>query len=201
MTALHKLAAAIDAYLASLAGPGIAETRARLLATQQGPLQTVEADSANPCLSYLSTALTLLRGDGQGALADAVAEAAPLLTWVTYDRYPQADIGAFATQHAFASLAGEGAPFAADDFDLGLFLIAPGVFYRDHQHAAPELYVPLTGPHGWRFEVGAAFVSKPAHEPVWNPPWQVHATQVGDMPFLCLFSWLRDVQQPARICF
>ncbi len=39
---------------------------------------------------------------------------------------------------------------------MGLFVIAPHVLYRDHAHAAPELYLPLTGPHGWRFAPGPA---------------------------------------------
>ena len=40
----------------------------------------------------------------------------------------------FADGHAFASIAGRDALFAAEDFELGLFLIAPHVLYRDHCH-------------------------------------------------------------------
>ena len=95
-------------------------------------------------------------------------------------------------------LGGEG-PFAAHDFDLGLFLIAPDVLYRDHRHAAPELYAPLTGPHGWRFGTGRPLIVKPAHQPVWNPPNQPHLTKVGRVPFLCLFVWTKDVNKPADV--
>ncbi|MDZ7908534.1 MAG: dimethylsulfonioproprionate lyase family protein [Gemmobacter sp.] len=106
---------------------------------------------------------------------------------------------AFADGHAFASLLGEAAPIPAQDFDLGLFLIAPHVLYRDHAHAAPELYAPLTGPHGWRFGPGRPLVLKPAHQPVWNPPQRPHLTKVGALPFLCLFAWTREVNSPARV--
>ena len=51
---------------------------------------------------------------------------APFLHWVSYDAYPREDIGArFADNHAFASIIGEGCPLEAEDFDLGLFIIAP----------------------------------------------------------------------------
>ncbi len=40
---------------------------------------------------------------------------------------------------------------------------------------------------------------KPAHEPVWNEPWKPHATMVGDQPFLCIFCWTREVNEPARV--
>ncbi len=96
-------------------------------------------------------------------------------------------------------MVGENAPVAARDFDLGLFLIAPGTLYRDHRHPAPELYAPLTGPHFWRFRPDAPLLPKPAHRPVWNDPLQPHATKVGAVPFLCLFVWTRDVNLPAEV--
>lgn len=127
-------------------------------------------------------------------LADAIRAAAPWLAWMTYDRYPQAEIGpAFAQGHAFAPVA------TGSDFELGLFLVAPGVFYRDHAHAAPELYLPLTGPHGWRFAPGGALDWQPARTPVWNPPHRPYAVKVGDVPFLCLYAWTADKELPAYV--
>ena len=73
------------------------------------------------------------------------------------------------------------------------------MLYRDHRHAAPELYVPLTGPHGWRFGPGAPLIVKPAHEPVWNDPCAPHLTKVGPVPFLCLYGWTRDAQSVAEV--
>jgi len=133
-------------------------------------------------------------------LAQAIARAAPHLAWITYDLYPRAEIGeGFATGHAFAPIAGGGAPFRAESFEMGLFLIAPHVLYRDHCHAAPELYAPLTGPHGWRFAPGRPLIVKPAGEPVWNPALQPHLTKAGVVPFLCLFAWTKDVDEPAKV--
>lgn len=195
---IARLAAEAELYLATLPGPGPAEVRLGLARRAEPPI--LPAARRHPIVdAHLGTALGALARD-RPALAGAIAEAAPHLAWIPYDAYPRAAIGeAFADGHAFASLMGEGAPYAADDFDLGLFLIAPHVLYRDHRHKAPELYAPLTGPHGWRFGPDRPLVAKAAHEPVWNDPERPHLTKVGPLPFLALFAWTRDVGEPARI--
>jgi hypothetical protein len=196
---IAALAEAIDRYLATLPGPGVPEVRGGL-----APLRPFAAEplpgGLNPvAAALLPPALALLAGS-HPALAAAIESAAPHLYWITYDSYPREMIGeAFATGHAYASVAGEASPIPARDYDLGLFLIAPGVLYRDHAHAAPELYAPLTGPHGWRFGAGRPIVSKPAHDPVWNDPNAVHATKVGAVPFLAIFGWTRDVNETAYV--
>lgn len=196
--AIRDLIAAIDAHLIAHPFPGLADVRAGIEAARAGAVHHVEP--APPRCGFLDQSIAAVRG--ADALQSAIAAAAPLLRWVTYDSYPRADIGeCFPKAHAFASIIGSGAPVEAEDFDLGLFLIAPHVLYRDHHHAAPELYAPLTGPHRWRFGPDLAWAVKPAHEPVWNPPWQVHATLTGDVPFLCVFCWTRDVNVPAKVVF
>jgi hypothetical protein len=138
--------------------------------------------------------------EGAEDLARAIAAARPHLHWVTYDLYDGDTIGPrFPEAHAFVSLIGGEGHVLADDFELGLFLIAPRTLYRDHHHAAPELYAPITGPHQWRFGPENGWLTKPAHEPVWNPSWSVHATLVRDVPFLCLFGWTKDVNSPAKV--
>ncbi len=197
--AIAALAEAIDSYLGTLPGPGVAEVQAGLGALRPFDPEPMPA-ALNPVIeAHLQAALDLL-GATHPALAAAIANAAPHLRWVTYDAYPRAEIGdAFAIGHAFASIAGEASPIAARDYDLGLFVIAPRVLYRDHAHAAPELYVPLTGPHRWRFGPGQPMVAKPAHAPVWNDPHDPHATLVGDVPFLAIFGWTRDVNEVAYV--
>lgn len=196
---LRALVDEIDHYLASLPGPGVAEVRAGLNAVRFDAV-TAAPGPSNPVLDlHLPTALTTLQST-HPVLAQAIAAAAPVLNWHSYDLYPPAEIGpAFATGHCYASLIGEGAPIAARDYDLGLFLIAPDVLYRDHHHAAPELYAPLTGPHGWRFGPGHPLILKPAHDPVWNTANRPHLTKVGPTPFLAIFGWTSDVNQPAKV--
>ncbi|MCX7889817.1 MAG: dimethylsulfoniopropionate lyase [Rhodobacteraceae bacterium] len=197
--ATAALVAEADLYLAGLGGPGPAEARAGIAAARQAA--DVPAPGApHPVVQrWLGPALAALGRDRPG-LAAAIAAAAPHLRWGAYDSYPRARIGdAFAEGHAFAPLAGEEAPFLARDFELGLFLIAPRILYRDHRHRAPELYAPLTGPHSWRFGPDRPLLALPAHRPVWNDPFRPHATRVGDIPFLCLYAWTRDVSDPAEV--
>jgi hypothetical protein len=188
-----------DRYLAPLPGPGVAEVRAGLARWRGGPV-TPAGHAPNAVVdAHLGPALAALSAD-RPALAAAITAAAPHLDWITYDDYPPDEIGpAFARGHAFASLIGEAAAIPAQDFDFGLFVIAPHVLYRDRAHPAPELYAPLTGPHGWRFGPNRPLVLKPAHEPVWNPPLRPHLTKVGPLPFLCLFGWTRDAAAPAQV--
>lgn len=196
---IRRLVGEIDAYLVGLDGDGLNEVRAGIALWRHGALADV-APRTLPALGHLEQALTLLGADGYAALGEALRDASPHLAWTLYDLYPREAIGeAFADGHAYACLIGDGAPIPAEDFNLGIFIIAPGVFYRDHHHAAPELYAPLTGPHGWRFASDAPLLWKGAHEPVWNEPWRHHATKVGEAPFLCLFCWTRDVSIPAVV--
>lgn len=198
-TRLRDLLDEADRYLAGLYGPGIAEVRRSLAEARRGPCHPRPAQ-ANPVVArHLPAALAALAEDDPG-LAGAIGAATPDLGWITYDAYPPGAMDpGFVAGHAFASLVGAGAPYAAGDFDFGLFLIAPNVLYRDHRHAAPELYAPLTGPHGWRFWPGAPLVVKPAHQPVWNDPWAPHLTRTGPVPFLCLYAWTRDAQSEAEV--
>jgi hypothetical protein len=197
---LHLLLAEADRLLAATPGEGVAEVRHGLApAFAQAP-QPVETTKNAVLETYLAPAL-VAAAETDPTLASTIAAAAPLLHWITYDAYDPARIGPrFPQSHAFAALVGEAkAPFAARDYDFGLFLVAPRTLYRDHAHAAPELYVPLTGPHLWRFAPGAALSPKPARAPVWNPPHRPHATLTGDVPFLALYGWTRDIHQPAYV--
>ncbi|MBN8631104.1 MAG: hypothetical protein J0L76_09650 [Rhodobacterales bacterium] len=197
-TPLRQLYAAARDYLLALDHPGAAEVRAGLPA-DPGPERTTAATGNAVTDRWLPPALAALHRT-HPQLAEAIAGAAGKLVWVTYEDYPPEEIGAaFRTGHAFASILGGDAPFPAPDVDLGLFLIAPGTLYRDHRHAAPELYAPLTGPHGWRFAPGRPLIVKPAHQPVWNPAWQPHLTKVGVQPFLGFFVWTKDVTRPAEV--
>jgi len=196
--AIRALADEVDRYLAERDGHGIAEVRTGLARWRGGPV--TPGAHANPVVrACLPDALRALDA-GDPALAGAIACAAPLLRWQSYDCYAPGTIGAqFPPAHAFASLIGADAAIPAQDFDLGLFLIAPHVLYRDHCHRAPELYVPLTGPHGWRFGADRPLVMKPAHQPVWNPPMQPHLIKAGPLPFLCLYAWTQDVAALAEV--
>jgi hypothetical protein len=198
---LHALLTEIDGYLAGLteACPETGDCRERLAALQLSPGRC-RAPDAHPRADcgWLSEALTLARRQGSASLVDAIERAGEHLAWTTF-AYPGDAVGRrFPDAHAFVELVGPGMPFDADDFALGLFLIAPRTFYRDHRHAAPELYAPLTGPTLWRFDFGP-WLPRGAHQPVWNEPRRIHGTIVEELPFLCIYVWIRDVNEPSVV--
>ncbi|MFZ2099158.1 MAG: dimethylsulfonioproprionate lyase family protein [Oricola sp.] len=197
--AIRDLVDAADRYLTALDGPGVAEVRSGIGTWRAKPVLAAPPRPNALVASQLHVALEALAGT-RPSLADAIAVAAPHLQWITYDGYPADEIGAdFCAGHAYASIIGEDAPIRAEVFDFGLFLIEPHVLYRDHRHKAPELYTPLTGPHGWRFDPSSPLVIKQAHEPVWNEPFAPHMTKVGPLPFLCFFGWTQDVNEAAQV--
>jgi hypothetical protein len=192
--AIRVLIAAIDGHLARHDGPGIAEVLQGIARFGAGSVNDL-APHPHPDCGHLDETLS-----ATGALVSAISDARPYLKWITYDGYPRLEIGPrFPEAHAFATVIGPAGLVGAPDFELGLFLIAPYTLYRDHHHPAPELYLPLTGPHRWRFGIEAPWQELPADRPVWNAPWAVHATAVGSVPFLCIYGWTRDVDLPARV--
>lgn len=200
--ALNHLVDTIDRHLHARAGAdGIAEVR-RALATFRAGCDDREIPVRNepPGCRGFDEALTVTRAQSGDAIADAITAALPYLKWITYSAYPAAEIGPlFPTQHAFASLASLYDPDWERDFDLGLFLIEARTLYRDHKHQAAELYLPLTGPTLWRFGTQSAWSVRQAGEPVWNPPYQVHATLMEETPLLCLYAWTKDIHLPAQV--
>lgn len=198
-TAIRDLIAEIDAYLGRFDGPGIADVRAGIARWKDGPLREVEPRRIE-AVKHVDDALVWMAAQGETALADAIRGAMPHLRWLAYDPYPRELIGErYAKNHAVAVIIGGGGFFESDDFDLGLFGFGPATVYRDHHHAAPELYAPMTGPHGWRFSSGAPLDWRPAHQPVWNEAWAPHAFKSGAVPFLCAYGWTRDVAIPAEM--
>lgn len=198
--AIRSLIAEIERYLARLDGEAenITEVRRKIGQFGHGPVNSVPANPLPAC-GFLNEALTAC--DDRN-LVQAIESMRPHLNWIAYTLYPRAEIGErWPEAHAMVTLIGETGHLHAEDFEIGLFLMAPRTLYRDHHHPAPELYVPITGSHEWRFAPGAAWIAKPAHMPVWNAPNAIHATLVRDVPFLCLYAWTRDVNCPAKVDF
>lgn len=198
-SAIRNLIAALDAYLARFDGPGIADVRAGIARWKGGPIGEVVPRRIE-AVRHVDTALAWMEAQGETALAEAIRVAMPHLHWLAYDPYARELIGdRYAENHAVAVIIGGGGFLESQDFDLGLFGFGPDTVYRDHHHAAPELYAPMTGPHGWRFSSGAPFDWRPAHRPVWNEAWAPHAFKSGPVPFLCVYGWTRDTSIPAKM--
>lgn len=202
-TPLHpcsNLLRAIDQYLArfDVAHAGIAKCRVGVSKLSAKAHAGDAAPASRTTAPSLQQAVALARQQGSDALMDALM-ACPV-DWQTYNSYPAADIGpAFPKRHAFVSLASMLDPAWSLDFDVGFLLIQPRTLYRDHHHAASELYVPLTDASRWRFGADTTWSPVAAHQPIWNDPNAVHATLVGDTPLLCLYAWTENVLAPAFV--
>ena len=138
-----------------------------------------------------------------GRIAQAIDAAKGRLRWrvddgLYYDHGAEVGSG-YAMGNMHCNLVGpHRAVFPAQDFLLGLFLLGPRILYRDHDHDAPEFYLNLTGPTGWRFAKGP-WLEYPAGSMLWNEPNSVHSTRVYETPFLSVFAWSRDVHAKCRV--
>ena len=177
--------------------PGVDEVLKGLAGTDLSPDKAVERQPQDPPPSaFLDVALRSVPKPELGPLAEAIEAANPHLHWRHGGTYERDAVGAsYEDGHAFCDLVGpevKRGVILAEDFRLGLFVLGPGIFYRDHNHPAPELYLTLTGPTGWRFGHGP-WQDLPAGAVVWNEPGQIHATRIYDRPLLTVYSWTRSV--------
>ena len=136
-------------------------------------------------------------------LREALINAKDRLHWKVDDGgyyYRDADVGdAYKNGNVHALLIGpENSVVQADDVLLGFFLLSPHTLYRDHRHVAPELYIPLTGPSGWRFDFGP-WQDHQAGDVIYNPANKIHATRVDDIPFLSVFVWTNDINERCEV--
>jgi hypothetical protein len=189
----------IDAIRRSLKGEAAAPVKARLATQDLSPAAMIEpAPQRLPVTRYLPecvAASMFMNPD----VAAALAEIEEFLHWRQNPNYSDEVMGAgYMDNYAYAELIGRKGFFAGDDFLMGLLLLGPGIHYRDHHHAAAELYWLLTGPSEWRRSMGD-FELRHAGDMIWHEPHIVHATRTGATPLLAVWAWARDVNEPARL--
>ncbi len=129
-------------------------------------------------------------------LCSAIASIEDELYWTQMDHYTDELLGqpGFKDNGAYSEIIGTSGFFTGNDFRMGLMLIGPGLHYRDHYHAAPELYWLLTGPIEYR-RAPQKFEPVSTASTIWNEPNEVHAMKIGDRPMLAVWAWTRDVDQ------
>ncbi len=184
--------------------PGVSEVLGKLEGVQLSPEAMIRQEPQLPAHGdVLNTAIGNIPKSRFGPLVEAITAAKDHLHW-RVDRglfyEGDADIGKdYLDGNLHCVLVGSDVGVIPhDDFLLGFFLLAPRLLYRDHIHAAPELYLNLVGPSGWRFEHGE-WRDYQAGSVVWNSPNAVHAMRVYDQPFFSVFSWTGDVEQMCEV--
>tara|TARA_Y200000002_G_scaffold374437_1_gene375164 strand:+ start:135 stop:794 length:660 start_codon:yes stop_codon:yes gene_type:complete len=88
--------------------------------------------------------------------------------------------------------------FKSNKLKLGIFLLEENIFYRDHKHAAPELYLILTSGTNWRFG-DKKWVEMESGSIIYNEPFKPHAIKVGKIPFISIWCWPYNVDQKCLI--
>ncbi len=138
-------------------------------------------------------ALSSIRRKPLIPIREAIIDALPLINWNTddgtfYDEY--SDIGEqYLNGNMNTELIGpKNGNFWSPDCRLGLFLLEPEILYKDHKHAAPELYLNLTNGTYWRFE-DKIWTENKAGSIIYNKPFRPHAMKVNKEPFLSIWCW------------
>jgi mannose-6-phosphate isomerase-like protein (cupin superfamily) len=150
------------------------------------------ADAVASCLPGL------LDGNFPPALAPVAAALGRVwrqLDW-HYHYSPRDDAPNLDRTVAFAELAGDAAPLAADAIRVGFTFMAPGVLYPSHAHPAVELYVVLSGRALWTQSGRSAWRDPGAL--IVHASEEHHAMQTVDAPLLALYAWRGDIDAPAR---
>lgn len=132
-----------------------------------------------------------MTGEGAGAaVASALAAIraeAPRLRW--QQTYGAADFGAdFLDGYGWSEFIGLRGPLASERIACGVLLLAPGVTYPAHAHAAEEVYLPIHGVAEWQQGDGD-FTPVPVGQAIHHAPWVPHAMRVGAEPLAALYLW------------
>lgn len=124
------------------------------------------------------------------ALADVVValqRVAVELSW--RQTYGASDFGVdFLRGYGWSEFIGLRGPVPSETIACGVLLLAPGVSYPSHAHAAEEVYLPISGVAEWQKGVGD-FAAVPVGQAIHHPSWTPHAMRTGDQPLAALYLW------------
>jgi len=153
--------------------------------------------------ALLDQSITAITDKALQPIAKQLEQARNKLTWridngLFYSE--RANVGeSYRSGNMHSELIGpEGCVFRDESFRLGLFILAPTTLYRDHNHTAPELYINLTGPCGWRFSP-KDWQDFNAGSLIWNPSGLTHATRTYQQPMLSIYSWTKDIKSQCSV--
>lgn len=79
---------------------------------------------------------------------------------------------------------------------MGMFLLAPGVHYPLHQHAALEVYFCVSGTLSLQHGRSGAVFDVPAGTASVTPPHRLHALETRHGPCLLIFCWTGEIERP-----
>lgn len=144
-------------------------------------------------MRYLDPALDT--ASGVPALVDAVRQVAHSVHW--YQIFQGGNIDKTLTEGLLAAqVAGPVGMVSNDTLRCGLFLLAPGLHYPLHTHAASEIYYCLSGALELAYGLGkGSFQLLPGALSV-TPSHRLHSLTTGASPVLLIYLWTGPVDEP-----
>lgn len=189
------VAALADELSARVAGnEALAPFLATLSAVTDGSDRPVRAACSVPAFrDNLNSALAAM--PDSGAISDIVAAIAGRLGW--YQVYQGEGIDSALAERMFAGqVVGQVGLRHSDDVRTGLFLLAPGLHYPLHTHAASEIYFCISGSVTLQYGMtGEPFDLVPGGISVTQPD-HVHALSTGRRPALLIYQWIGEIDAP-----
>ncbi len=163
------------------------------LAVSESSQYSHQIPNTPPKEESLLTALNLINNDKLLPIKNSLFSAINQLKWNIDDGLfyeTNSEIGkGYLNGNMHTELIGpKNGVFKQGDLRLGLFLLEPKIFYKDHKHEAPELYLNLSNGTSWRFET-KQWVNRKAGSIIYNKPFRVHAMKVSSQPFLAVWCW------------
>lgn len=132
----------------------------------------------------------LQAGTGPDDTAVVVAQlqrVAADLSW--RQTYGAGDFGAaFLQGYGWSEFIGLRGPVPSETIACGVLLLAPGISYPSHAHAAEEVYLPISGVAEWQNGAGD-FARVPVGQAIHHPSWTPHAMRTGDQALAALYLW------------
>lgn len=129
----------------------------------------------------------LQAGTDSVAVVAALQQIAADLAW--RQTYGASDFGAdFLSGYGWSEFIGLRGPVPSTRIACGVLLLAPGISYPSHAHAAEEVYLPISGVAEWQKGEGD-FAAVPVGQAIHHPSWTPHAMRTGDQPLAALYLW------------
>ena len=174
--------------------PRLSDFVRELETLDSSPIQDPQKLSTPPVVKdHLGSALDGLKCTQN--LADATRSLAGILRWYEIMQGDAVE-PSLARGLVAGQLSGQVGFTNSHGIKSGLFLLAPGIHYPLHQHAARELYFVLSGTltlkHG---RDGEPFHVEPGEFSI-TPSNRLHALTTSEDPCLIFYAWIGDIEAP-----
>ena len=151
---------------------------------QRGPLPKLDHQT----LKHLQTLVPAIENA-------AMKQAALTLDWGQV--YKGGGIDPVLAEGMFAAQAvGTYGVFKAREVASGLFLLAPGVYYPPHTHAAREVYHCLAGEIEITHKLDKPSFTLEANQSSETPSGRLHSLRTGNQPVLLAYIWSGELIAP-----